>query len=251
MITKRIIPCLDVRDGKVVKGTNFTGLREISSPVEFAKYYSECGADELVFYDITASSDGRKIFTTYDLSYSFTNVKNGTVDITVLRDGKKTELQNVKFDTDEENGVSYIKVDFFVYGREKTFLSFISETVKTGASYCAVIWRSLIDLISGKYGISAVSGPVGVTVAIGSVARQSLRNLLPIAALITINLGIFNLLPVPALDGGRLLFILIEMITRKKVPEKYESLVHTVGFVLLIGFMILITAKDIWSLIFK
>ena len=63
MITKRIIPCLDVRDGKVVKGMNFTGLREISSPVEFAKYYSECGADELVFYDITASSDGRKIFT--------------------------------------------------------------------------------------------------------------------------------------------------------------------------------------------
>ena len=63
MITKRIIPCLDVRDGKVVKGINFTGLREISSPVELAKYYSDNGADELVFYDITASSDGRKIFT--------------------------------------------------------------------------------------------------------------------------------------------------------------------------------------------
>ena len=63
MITKRIIPCLDVRNGQVVKGTNFTGLREISSPVELAKYYSECGADELVFYDITASSDGRKLFT--------------------------------------------------------------------------------------------------------------------------------------------------------------------------------------------
>ena len=63
MITKRIIPCLDVRDGKVVKGVNFTGLKEISSPVELAKYYSDSGAVELVFYDITASSDGRKIFT--------------------------------------------------------------------------------------------------------------------------------------------------------------------------------------------
>ncbi len=62
MITKRIIPCLDVRNGSVVKGVNFEGLREISSPVELAKYYSECGADELVFYDITASSDGRKLF---------------------------------------------------------------------------------------------------------------------------------------------------------------------------------------------
>ena len=63
MITKRIIPCLDVRDGRVVKGTNFKGLRDVSSPVELAKAYSDGGADELVFYDITASSDGRSIFT--------------------------------------------------------------------------------------------------------------------------------------------------------------------------------------------
>lgn len=63
MITKRIIPCLDVRNGQVVKGVNFEGLREVNSPVELAKYYSACGADELVFYDITASSDGRKLFT--------------------------------------------------------------------------------------------------------------------------------------------------------------------------------------------
>ncbi|MBP9988275.1 MAG: imidazole glycerol phosphate synthase subunit HisF [Ruminococcus sp.] len=63
MITKRIIPCLDVRNGRVVKGVNFEGLNDVSSPVELAEYYSSCGADELVFYDITASSDGRKLFT--------------------------------------------------------------------------------------------------------------------------------------------------------------------------------------------
>ena len=63
MITKRIIPCLDVRDGRVVKGTNFLGLRDVSSPVSLAEYYSENGADELVFYDITASFEGRKLFT--------------------------------------------------------------------------------------------------------------------------------------------------------------------------------------------
>lgn len=63
MITKRIIPCLDVKDGRVVKGVNFKNLNDVSSPVELGKYYSDCGADELVFYDITASSDGRKIFT--------------------------------------------------------------------------------------------------------------------------------------------------------------------------------------------
>ena len=63
MITKRIIPCLDVRDGRVVKGVNFQGLRDVSSPVELGLYYSSCGADELVFYDITASAEGRKLFT--------------------------------------------------------------------------------------------------------------------------------------------------------------------------------------------
>ena len=63
MITKRIIPCLDVRDGRVVKGVNFEGLSDVSSPVTLGKFYSECGADELVFYDITASSEGRKLFT--------------------------------------------------------------------------------------------------------------------------------------------------------------------------------------------
>ncbi len=63
MITKRIIPCLDVKDGKVVKGVNFNNLKDVNSPIELGKYYSSCGADELVFYDITASSDGRKLFT--------------------------------------------------------------------------------------------------------------------------------------------------------------------------------------------
>ena len=63
MITKRIIPCLDVRDGRVVKGVNFEGLKDVSSPVELGKFYSDCGADELVFYDITASFEQRKLFT--------------------------------------------------------------------------------------------------------------------------------------------------------------------------------------------
>ncbi|MCQ2487314.1 MAG: imidazole glycerol phosphate synthase subunit HisF [Clostridia bacterium] len=63
MITKRIIPCLDVRDGRVVKGVNFEGLNDVNDPVELARFYSDCGADELVFYDITASFEGRKLFT--------------------------------------------------------------------------------------------------------------------------------------------------------------------------------------------
>ena len=203
----------------------------------------------LMVNDKITEVDGRWIFSTYDLSYAFTNVKDGKIDMTVIRDGKRVELKDVAFNSSEEDGISYLEVDFYVYGIKKTVGSYIEQTFATAASYCAVVWRSLIDIIGGKYGISAVSGPVGVTAAIGSAAKVSLANLLPIMAIITINLGLFNLLPIPALDGGRLLFILIEMIFRKPVPQKYEAAVHAAGFAVLIAFMLFITAKDIWSLI--
>ncbi len=192
--------------------------------------------------------DGRKIFTTYDLSYAFSNIDDGAIDITVKRDGKKTDIKDVKFESEEIGGINYLTVDFYVEGKEKTFTNFIGHTFDTAVSYCAVVYRSLIDLLTGRYGISAMSGPVGVTAAIGSVAKQNLFNVLPVMALITINLGLFNLLPFPALDGGRLVFILFEMIVRKPVPQKYEAIVHTVGMALLLLLMLLITVKDVWTL---
>lgn len=194
--------------------------------------------------------DGRTIFSTYDLSYAFTNVDDGKIDIEVLRNGKEVLLKDVKFDTETYEGMQLLTVDFKMYGEKKTFGSYLKYTAKTSMSYVAVIWRSFIDLLGGKYGISQVSGPVGVTVVIADVAKQSLLNLLPLMAFISINLGIFNLLPIPALDGGRLLFILCEMIFRKRVPQKYESWVHAAGFILLLAFMVLVLFKDIWSLIF-
>lgn len=193
--------------------------------------------------------DTRKIYTTYDLSYAFTGVSDGKIDITVLRDDKKVQLNNVAFKTENLDGVDYIAVDFWVEPEQKTFINYVKQSIKTSFSYVRVVWFSLIDLIGGKFGLNAVSGPVGVTAAIGSAAKANLLNLIPIMALITINLGIFNLLPIPALDGGRLLFIIFEMVFKKSVPQKFEGVVHTVGFILLFGFMILITFKDIWKLI--
>ncbi len=198
--------------------------------------------------DKIVAVDGRRIFSTYDLSYAFSNIDDSTIDITVKRDGKTKELTNVKFASEKIEGINYLTVDFYVKPQEKTFTSYISHTFDTAISYCAVVYRSLVDLIAGRYGISAMSGPVGVTVAIGNAAKQSLMNILPIMALITINLGLFNLLPLPALDGGRLVFILFEMIFKKPVPQKYEAIVHAVGFALLIGLMLIVTFKDILTL---
>ena len=104
-------------------------------------------------------------------------------------------------------------------------------------------------MLSGKYSISEVSGPVGVTAVMGEAVKTSLFDLLPLLAMLTVNLGILNLLPLPALDGGRLMFILFEMIFRKPVPAKYENIIHAVGFALLFGLLILIAGKDILQLI--
>lgn len=192
--------------------------------------------------------DGRRIFTTYDLSYAFTGVKDGKVDLVVKRNGEKLKLNNVKFDTETEDGVSYIKVDFWVNGIKKNVGNFFSQSFKTTLSYGRIVWFSLIDLITGKYGLSTVSGPVGVTAAIGKVAKYGLLDLLPVIALITINLGIFNMLPIPALDGSRALFIIIEMIIGRPVNKKYESIIHTVGIICLLLFAAFITVKDVYNL---
>lgn len=208
-----------------------------------SEQYGLQAGDEIV------AVDGRKIFTTYDLSYAFSNVDDGAIDITVKRDGKKVKLDGVKFKTEGIDGINYLTVDFYVEGKDKSFTSFIGHTFDTAISNCAVVYRSLIDLITGRYGISAMSGPVGVTVAIGTVAKESLKSLIQVMALITINLGLFNLLPLPALDGGRIVFIVFEMIFRKPVPQKYEAIVHAVGMALLLLLMAVVTFKDIRTLI--
>lgn len=202
--------------------------------------------------DRILSVNGRSVLTTTDLSYTFTNIPDdGRMDMVVRRNGEKVELPEVTFATQNSDGINYVSVDFYVQGVDRTIFTFLSQSVKTTVSYGRMVWWSLIDLLTGKFGISQVSGPVGVTVAIGNAAKLGWDAFLPIITLITVNLGIFNLLPIPALDGGRLFFIMIEMIRRKPIPPKKEGLVHGIGFAVLMIFMALVTFKDIWGLIFK
>lgn len=196
--------------------------------------------------------NGRSVLTTYDLSYTFSNVAaDGKVDMVVRRDGKKVELNDVTFATREISGMNYLTVDFYVEGINRNPLALISQGVKSTLSNAKIVWWSLIDLITGKFGLSQIAGPVGVTAVISDAVRVQISNLLPIVSLISVNLGIFNLLPIPALDGGRLFFILIEMVRKKPVPPDKEGAVHAAGFAVLMIFSALIAMKDIWSLIFK
>ena len=114
-----------------------------------------------------------------------------------------------------------------------------------------MVYDSLFNLISGKYGIDAVSGPVGVTEAVGEAAKSGATTLIYIVTVISINLGIFNLLPFPALDGGRFVFLIAEGILRKPIDRKIEGYVNFIGIVLLLGFMVFVTFKDVIKIIFR
>ena len=172
---------------------------------------------------------------------------------------KKVELDAVKFDLvkDEESGQQYLKYDFILYGEERTLWNTITHSAKQEVSIATIVMRTLVDLIEGDYGINDLSGPVGTVDVIADVVGETVntpnpliawQNLVFLMILITVNLGVFNLLPLPALDGGRLVFLLWEMITRKPVPQKYEALVHFVGIILLLLLMVFVTYSDITKL---
>ena len=110
-----------------------------------------------------------------------------------------------------------------------------------------IVYKGLFDMITGRAGFEQVSGPVGIVSAVNTAVKSqaSLLSVLSLAALLTINLGIFNLLPIPALDGGRIFFMLIELIRRKPVPAEKEGLIHAIGLMLLLGFALIVSAKDI------
>lgn len=175
------------------------------------------------------------------------------VDMLVLRNGEKVVLEGVKFDytiaKDETTGEEYknFVIDFKVYGIKKTFFSVVRESFYQSVAIAKTIWLSLGDLITNPQ-LNKISGVVGVGEAIGHAVGLGFDYLLNILAFITINLGIFNLLPVPALDGGRLLFLIIEAVIRRPIPKKFEGIVHAIGLIILVLLMLVVTFKDIFML---
>jgi len=129
-----------------------------------------------------------------------------------------------------------------------SFIGVIRESFYNTIFAVKLVYTSLLDMITGKVGLDQVSGPVGVVDTVNTVVKSGggILSILSIAALLTINLGVFNLLPIPALDGGRLIFLLYELIFRKKVPQDKEGLVHMIGFILLMILAVVVLFKDIF-----
>lgn len=180
-------------------------------------------------------------------------VKRGavTLDLTVVRDGEKIRLTGVKFPSAVEENTVFGNVDFNVYGDRPGVLNVIKHSWYRSWSSIKTVWDSVIGMITGRFSISSVSGPVGTTEVITTAAKSGLYSLLYIFALIAMNLGVFNLFPFLPLDGGHVAFALIELIFRKPVPKKVEQVCQTVGVMFMLALMVAVTMKDIINLFVK
>jgi regulator of sigma E protease len=202
--------------------------------------------------------DGHAVWSERDLSFLMSRSDSGVFDFVVERDGEKVELNDVAFKTEdvEYNGktITMITYDFVIVGEKPGFKNVFVNSFTQSASIVRTVWLSLFDVVTGRYGMSELAGPVGTVDIIADVAQSAaeehnFEQLLFIMALITINIGVANLLPLPALDGGRLMFLIIEGIRRKPVSRKYEGYIHAAGLVLLLLLMVFVTYNDIVRII--
>ncbi len=206
--------------------------------------------------DEILSVDGLPIFSISDVTYKLQSSDrkndqgNLVFDFVVRRNGEKVLLKDVEFLTEtNEDGSTGIYFDFLVYRLDKNFKNVVVTGFKESCSTARLIIMTLIDMVRGKYGLNDLSGPIGVgTVISEAVSKYTFAELMSIVSLITINVGVFNLLPIPALDGARFLFLLVELIRRKPAKPEVEGMVHFVGFALLMVMMLVVTFNDIFKL---
>lgn len=204
--------------------------------------------ENLMAGDKIEKINGVSVFTLMDINYAST-LSNGTHEFVVERDGREFKTK-ISFSGEENED----RVALCLEKNNKNPLNVVTYSAKTMVSTVKLVWNSLIGLVTGQYGMKDMSGPVGVVKEIGNAADagesvgDTVLNLLSLTSMITINLGVFNLLPVPALDGGRFFFMLVEAIRRKPVKPEHEGMVHMIGMLLLFGLIIVVTFSDIMKL---
>jgi len=196
--------------------------------------------------------DGRRIHIAYDMHWVSGKLTGEPFELVVKRPSGLKETLTVTPGADQ----SAPKLGITMKQEENGFFLTAKTAYYETVFYGRVVLESFIDLLRGRIGISSMSGPVGIVSEIGGAVQQAqeqglagLLNLLQMTVLLTVNLGVFNLLPIPALDGGRIFFVLIEMIRRKPIPPEKEGIVHFVGFVLLILLSLFIAYMDVLRLV--
>lgn len=204
------------------------------------------------FYSI----DGYRIRTDRDLSFALATANPQTVDFTMVRKGERVAFHDVKMNTRLNGEKQAMVLDFYVSGIQRNPVTLLQKSCADTVSIVRMVWYSLVGLVTGQFGLNDMAGPVGAADAISQVASVGLKqgivpamnNIAMMMMMITVNLGVVNLLPLPALDGGRLIFLLIELVRRRPINPKYEGWVHAAGFAFLMTFMVIVTYSDILRL---
>ena len=199
--------------------------------------------------DTILAMNGRNMYVSSDIIYELARIKGRTTDVVVERNGEKVAINDVEFNIEHNpDGGNEIKLDFYRLGVPKTVGTVLRESCLWTVSITRLIFVSVIDLITGNAAVNQLSGPVGIIGVIGQAAMVDFYSLFYILTIISINLGVMNMLPLPALDGGRMVILLIEAFTKKRLNPKYEGYIHAIGFILLILLMLFVTYNDITKL---
>ncbi|MBR1377148.1 MAG: RIP metalloprotease RseP [Bacilli bacterium] len=199
--------------------------------------------------DRITSLNGHHINNTDKLLLELTTISDENITLEIDRDGSKKQISlNANRETDEDGNVSY-KMGFTLDNTNSKGIGYAIKYAFTKfGSLVEQMVFILIYLFSGKLSVNNLSGPVGIYVLVGSVAKQGLINLVYLMGYISLNVGIINILPFPAFDGGRIFLLILEKIRGKKLSQKIENSINTVGFILLMLLMIYVTFNDILHL---
>ena len=197
--------------------------------------------------DTILSVNGHKVRISDQLYYQIMRegYKGEPLDLYVKHENGEKEHLSVTFPTVTEQGTTFGTADFKVYAVRKSFGTVVKQTFWKSTYVVQMIWESLYDVVTGRYSINAVSGPVGTAGAITEAAKSGGATLLYLTLIISMNLGIFNLLPIPPLDGGHLAYTVVEMISRRRIPGKVTGAIDAAGAILFFGLLLFVTVKDI------
>lgn len=231
-------------------------------------YYAESGIPTTVVADVVKEApaaeflqsgdritelNGQKINIKRDIDFAMQQAGEGEGEITFVRDGKKITKAFKPYVAQYSDGTPAYLLGITIKTEKTNIINVIRESFYQTIWMGKMVYSSLGMMIRGQVGVNEISGPVGVVGMMNETAQQGgiagFINLLFLGAFISVNIGIMNLLPIPALDGGRILFVIIEAIRKKPIPPEKEGIVHFVGLILLLGLMVFATWNDIMRLI--
>ena len=219
-------------------------------------------ADGLQEGDRLLRIDGEKVYVYSDISLLMGLNKTGAFDLQIERNGEVITLRDFTMERREytdQNGKAYTGYGLYFGAEEATLGRKLSYSWNNAMDFARLVRLSLQMLVTGQAGVKDLSGPVGIVSTMTQVGEQAattraaVENIAYLAALIAVNLAVMNLLPLPALDGGKIFFLVINAIGlalfKKQIPAKYENYIHFAGLVLLLALMAVITFSDVWKLV--